>query len=240
MRRTSSPSSSRASPRPARRGEGVKPGRPGEAAPAYDEALDDLCARAFAGEAGAARLRPLLARYDAAIGVLHPEDPHHELLHALRIDWALVDAEVDGPGDTWAWRVARGRVATVRGQPIDGTIARSICGVFEVWRDREPWLREPTRGLCLPLADRVHLEAPPEGGPAAVWEMRIVVAGGRAFMCRPPLPYPLETVAVLREAAKFRLGGHGERLGHKLRRAWLHTARSTRADAAAIFAATLG
>ena len=217
----------------------MKRGRPGEAAPSYDEALDDLSARTFAGEAGAARLAPLLARYDAAIGALHPDDPHHELLHVLRTDWALLEAEVDGPGDTWAWRVARGRVARVRPQPIDGTIARSIGGVFEVWRAREPWLREPTRGLCLPLADRVHLEAPPQGGPAALWELRIVIAGGRAFMCRPPLPYPLETVPVLRDAAKFRLKGHGERLSHKLRRAWLHTARASRGDAAAILAATL-
>lgn len=212
---------------------------PGEAAPSYDDALDDLSARVFEGDAGTGRLRPLLSRYDAAIGALHPDDPHHELLHVLRTDWALLDAEVDGPGDTWAWRVARGRVPRVRSRPIDGTIARSICGVFEVWRAREPWLRDPTRGVCLPLADRVHLEATPEGGPAALWEMRIVVAGGRAFMCRPPLPYPLQALEVLRDAARFRLAGQGERLGHKLRRAWLHTARATRGDAAAIFAATL-
>ena len=70
----------------------------------------------------------------ALFGALHPDDPNHELLHVLRTDWALLDAEVDGPGDTWGWRVARGRVARVRPQPIDGTIARSISGVFEVWR----------------------------------------------------------------------------------------------------------
>ena len=111
--------------------------------------------------------------------------------------------------------------------------------MFEVWRAREPWLREPTRGLCMPLHDRVHLEPPPEGGPAALWELRVCIAGGRAFMCRPPLPYPLDALQAIRDAARLRLRGEGDALILKLRRAWLHTARASRADPHAVFSATL-
>lgn len=217
----------------------MKPGGPGEAAPDYEEALDELAARAFARDGGVARLQPLLDRFDAAMGALHPDDPHHALLHALRTDWALCEAELDGPGDTWAWRIARGRLPQVTPAAADGTIARSIAGLFEVWRGKEPWLREPTRGVCLPLADRVHLEPAPGGGPAALWELRICVAGGRAFMCRPPLPYPLEVLDVVRDAAGLRLRGRGDGLLVRMRRAWLSVARASRADPRAVFSAIL-
>src|SRR5690349_8757284 len=56
---------------------------------AAGEALDRLAAAVFAGERGRARVAPLLARFDAEVGVLDPEDPDFDLLQVSRMDWAL-------------------------------------------------------------------------------------------------------------------------------------------------------
>jgi hypothetical protein len=206
-------------------------------APSYDDALDDLAARLFAGDA-ASRVAPLLRRFEAEVGPLHADDPQYELWHALRLDWAMCDASLDHPGDTWAWRAVTGTVPGVAASAVDGTVARSIAGVFEVWPGREPWLRELTRGICLPLADHVRLEPVVDDGPAALWGLRICVAAQRAFLCRPPLPFPLAATVAIREAARRRLA-NGEDLLLKLYRAWLQHARATRADADGLFRAVL-
>ncbi len=207
-------------------------------APAYDDALDDLAARVFRDDAPD-RIEPLLSRFAEKVGPLLADDEQPQLWQALRVDWALCDAWLDHPGDTWAWRATMGRVDGVTPTPADGTVARSIAGVFEVWPGRTPWLREPTRGICLRLADHVVLQPPVDGeGPAALWGLRVCVAAESAFMCRPPLPFPLAALRPIRDAARRRLAGEPDLL-LRLYRGWLHFARASRADAEAIFEAVL-
>jgi hypothetical protein len=58
-----------------------------------------------------------------------------------------------GPGDTWAWRAAHGRVPGVEPDAAVQALARSQVGLFEVWPGRPAVLRGRIRGLCLRIDD---------------------------------------------------------------------------------------
>jgi hypothetical protein len=170
-------------------------------------ALDALGAAVFDGAAGAARLAPLLARFDAEVGVLGSDDPDFELIALARMDWALCDvpaggSEVGGiPGDTWAWRVLHGRVPGVRCEPtpLRAAAARSFCGLFEVFPGEPTWVRDRVSGVVVRLFDGVgpFPQAEP-AHPAALWELRLVPdPSGGCFVARPPIDYPIALLDAL-------------------------------------------
>jgi hypothetical protein len=90
----------------------------------WEAQLDRLAERVFGGEEGARRAAPLLARWDAAVGRTTAGDADHAALQAARVDWALCDAELDAPGETWAWRAAHGS-ASCSGPPTPTSASRS-------------------------------------------------------------------------------------------------------------------
>lgn len=167
----------------------------------WEAALDWLEEQVFGGPAGAARAAPLLARFDAAVGCYAGGDEGYELLQAARIDWALCDAEVPGggPGETWAWRAALGRVPGVTPTPLVRALAATQVGLFEVWPGEPLTLRDRVRGLCLRVREPVPWlgEAP---RVAALWEVRVALRPGGAYLCRPPIEYPLEILRMLQRA----------------------------------------
>lgn len=178
----------------------IAPG-PGDRWNEWEEWLDRLAERVFSGVEGAARAAPLLARWDAVVGRATPGDADYAALQAARIDWALCDAEVDGPGDTWAWRAAQGLVPEAPPDAAVQALARSQAGMFELWPGRPAQLRGRIRGLCLRV-DEPSLAAVrnERGGPLALWEVRVVFARGGVRMCRPPIAYPLEILPRLQVA----------------------------------------
>ncbi|MCA9706986.1 MAG: hypothetical protein KDK70_14125 [Myxococcales bacterium] len=205
----------------------------------YRDALDGLAAAVFDGEAGRHRLAPLLARWDDEAAPLRDEDPDYACWQVIRTDWALCDAwthDARGPGDTWARRAARGQLRGWVPGPDDLALASSVAGLFEVWPGRTPWLRDCIGGLCVGLADPVRLEPTGDDGPAALWEARVVIDGGRAHLCRAPLDYPLEILETVRarQLRRFAPGGRCPSLA-LLRRARLRWRRAERADAAVMF-----
>ncbi len=167
----------------------------------WEGQLDRLGEAVFAGAEGPARAAPLLARWDAQVGRLGSGDQDYTLLQAARVDWALCDAELGRPGETWAWRAAHGLVP---GAPPDAAVqalARSQVGLFEVWPGKPAVLRGRIRGLCLRIDDPA-LAAPlgERGRIAALWELRIVFTRAGARLCRPPIAYPLEILPRLKRA----------------------------------------
>lgn len=226
----------------------------------WDAILDALAATVFGSAAGQRRLAPLLARWDEHVGPLREEDPEHATWQAMRTDWALCDAAIEGPGDTWAWRMVTGRLdldcvetladvlpgqADVLGTATLGHAARSIAGLWLVHPGRRPWLCDALSGIGLELGSPMRLDAPPHraGDAIALWDARVVVAGGVAHLCRPPVAYPLEVVDEVRRAGLSRLSS-GTTSRHAvlmaLRRRWLHWARAPRADARLLFSALEG
>lgn len=234
----------------------------------WDAVLDALAAGVFGSPAGQRRLAPLLARWDDHVGPLREEDPEHPTWQAMRTDWALCDAAIDGPGDTWAWRVVTGRLdldpvqtlsevlaedapqpehdrAAVHAAAALGHAARSIAGLWLVHPGRRPWMCDALSGIGLELGSPMRLDAPPHrsGDAIALWDARVVVAGGVAQLCRPPVAYPLDVVKEVRRVGLSRLSS-GATSRHEvlmaLRRRWLHWARAPRADARLLFAALEG
>lgn len=213
----------------------------------WDTALDNLAATVFGGAAGRARIAPLLSRWNDAVGPLREEDPEHAIWQALRTDWALCDAALDGPGDTWAGRVAAGElpdVADVADVPdaADATVLRgSISGLWLVSAGRRPWLCDALSGIGVELLSPIRLldqPAPRPGGAVALWDARIVLADGVATLCRPPLAYPVEVIDEVRRQGLLRLSlAHVPRDAALLamRRKWLQWARAPRADARLLF-----
>ncbi|MCH9680032.1 MAG: hypothetical protein K0V04_01260 [Deltaproteobacteria bacterium] len=205
----------------------------------WGEALDGLAAAVFDGETGRRRLSPLLARWDDQAAPLRDEDPDYPRWQMIRADWALCDAlahDARGPGDTWARRAVAGQLPGWEGRATDGAVAASVAGLFEVWPGRLPWLRDCVGGLSVALTDPVHLEPTGDGGPAALWEARVVIEGGRAQLCRPPLPYPLEILSIVRDRQLRRFAPGGGRPSLSLlRRARLRWRRAERADPAVMF-----
>ena len=199
----------------------------------FADLLDDLASRVFGGEEGEGRLRPLLDRWEREVGRIQEDDEQREVLQAVRTDWALCEADPDAP---WLRRVLAGAVADVppddRWRPLLGT----HVGLFEVWPGPQAWLRDVRSGLSVRLADPVRVEPLPEGGPAALWEVRIAIVDGAAQMCRPPLSYPLGVLDPLHDhnRARFETGVPPVSL-LRLRRYWLQFQRAPRAEPAAIF-----
>jgi hypothetical protein len=202
-----------------------------------EDDLDALAEAVFGTPAGRGRLEPLLRRWDQEVGPMHEDDPHRELWHAIRVDWALCDAEIAGgrgSGDTWAARAASGLVEGIEAHARWRAVSSTMVGLFEVWPSEPPFLRDRLRGSCMPLHDEVRLVAGEEG-PAALWEVRVCIVGGHARLCRSPLPYPLELLPLLEQANADRFAGSSPLPWSKLRRAWLAHHRATRADPVAIF-----
>lgn len=205
----------------------------------WGDALDELAAAVFDGEQGRSRLAPLWARWDDEAAPLRDEDPDYSSWQMIRTDWALCDApahDATGPGDTWARRAASGRLPGWEPREADIALATSISALFEVWGGSVPWLRDCARGVCVALADPVLLEPVEGDGPAALWEARVVIEGGRAHLCRPPLHYPLEILETVRDRAlrRFTPGGRPLSLS-SVRRARLRWRRAERADARVMF-----
>ncbi|MEM9457995.1 MAG: hypothetical protein AAGF11_27700 [Myxococcota bacterium] len=205
----------------------------------WGDALDELAAAVFDGERGRHRLAPLWARWDDEAAPLRDEDPDYARWQVIRTDWALCEAlahDARGPGDTWARRAVRGQLPGWTPRPEDRALASSVAGLYEVWPSRTPWLRDCVGGLCVALADPVWLEPTGDGGPAALWEVRIVIEAGRAHLCRAPLAYPLEILPVVRRRQLRRFTPGGQCLSLPLlRRARLRWRRAERADAAVMF-----
>jgi hypothetical protein len=203
------------------------------------DALDELAAAVFDGELGRRRVIPLFARWDDEAAPLRDEDPDYARWHVIRTDWALCEAlahDAVGPGDTWARRALQGRVAGWRPQARHRTVAATVVGLYEVWPGKVPWLRDCVGGLCVALADPVWLEPVGKDEPAALWEARVVLVDGRAHLCRPPLPYPLEVLEALRDRQLRRFVPGGRALSLSLlRRARLRWRRAERADASVMF-----
>lgn len=167
------------------------------------EALDNLCEAVFDGPDGRARLDPLVEQFDASVGVIRQFDDQWPLWQAIRTDWALCEATVPGgqPGETWAFRLAAGRVSGLIVTPEERAVADSIAGLFEVFRagdGRRPRVivRNALTGLVVELAE--PLEGLAEGtGALALWETRVVLLDDGAHLCRPPLVYPLALASAL-------------------------------------------
>jgi hypothetical protein len=205
----------------------------------YGDALDELAAAVFDGELGRRRITPLLHCWDDEAAPLRDEDPDYARWQMIRMDWALCEAlahDATGPGDTWARRALRGRVAGFVPQERHLAVAATVAGLFEVWPGKVPWMRDCVGGLSVALADPVRLEPVGDDEPAALWEARLAIVGGKAHLCRPPLSYPLEVLETVRDRQlrRFAPGGRMPSLA-LLRRARLRWRRAERADATVMF-----
>lgn len=208
-----------------------------EAAPGFwGEALDRLGEAVFGDAIGRRRAAPLLEVQDGIIGGLGLGDQPHELLQAHRVDWALCDMQAPGggPGETWASRAARGRVAGVPATPVVRALASSVVGIFEVWRAGGALiLRERLSGVV------AHLAAEEEpwqiDGEVGLWETRIVLRPAGARLCRRPIAYPPEILPWLERAALRRWTGVMSVDLLDLRRMWLLWRRSGGGDPAEHF-----
>lgn len=168
----------------------------------FGERLDALAQSVFAGEAGRARVAPLLERFDRRVGAPRADDADPERLHAVRVDWALCDASItDGMGagmgaasvgDTWARRAAAGLVPGVEPHEDWARLASSVARVFEMWPGRPTLARDVLGGLLIPLAEPVVGLEEQAGHPAALWELRVVLGPDGAHTCRPAIDYPLD------------------------------------------------
>lgn len=191
------------------------------------DALDDLATGVFG--ASPDRLQPLLAKWDAEVGAMRAEDPQTGLMIATRLDWALVDAPVSGDphGRSWCARAACGEVDDVD-PALAALCSRTHVGLFEVWpAHRCAWLRDRIAGICVRLTDPLALPSAPRG-PAALWEVRVIIEDGVASLCRAALDYPLALVDGLPEPAAP--GRDRSDLWARLRRGRLKHARTPKLD----------
>jgi hypothetical protein len=204
---------------------------------ALDDALDRWSAALFGGELGGARLQPLLALWEREIGAVRGEDPELEVLHAVRVDWALCEAL--GPGETRPWCV-RDDAEGVLEPVLRDAVRRSWVGLFEVWPHRGgagAWLRDRLGGACATLQGPVDVAIAAEG-PSALWELRVVIKDGALHACRRPIAYPLALVDLLGEGDAPQ-PGRPARLLQVLRRTRLWQLRAPRVDPRSVFAEAL-
>ncbi len=200
---------------------------------AWAELLDGAATLVFGDARGRARLEPLLERWNTAVGAVREDDGQRELLQAVRTDWALCDA-VGEDGRSWLARLVDGEL-DLPVRPELAALRRSHVGLFEVFPGKVSWLRDLRAGLCVPVLDPLSTPAEPHG-PAAVWEVRVVVEEGVAQLCRPPLPYPMALLSKLRERSRARFEDADRRLRWEtLRRGWLQYSRARRADPQLLF-----
>ncbi|MEM6290281.1 MAG: hypothetical protein AAGA54_03420 [Myxococcota bacterium] len=194
--------------------------------------LDEAAARVFDGEAGRARLAPLLERWDDEVGAIREDDALRELLQAVRTDWALCDVP-RRDGRPWLHHLLEGAFGTIpdRWRPL----ARNHVGLFEVFPGAVSWLRDLRAGLSVPVLDA--LPQPPEpDGPAAIWEARVILSEGTAVLARPPLAYPMQMHPTFVAKSEARFGAAQPKLPWAaLRRGWLHVSRARRADPRTLF-----
>jgi hypothetical protein len=191
--------------------------------------LDQLATAVFGDAAGRARLAPLLQRWNDDVGELRPEDPQTGLMIATRLDWALVDAGAtdDAHGRSWCAIAASGELEGVERNGAARCL-RTHVGLFEVWPAyRCSWLRDRVAGVCVRLVESLALPQA-DRGPAALWEVRVLVEDGVATLCRPALDYPLQLVEMLPEPASP--GSDRADLWVRLRRGRLKHARTPKLD----------
>ncbi len=194
--------------------------------------LDEVASFVFEGAAGAARLAPLLERWNDEVGTIREDDEQRELLQAIRTDWALCDAAT-GDGRPWLHRALEGELGPIA-DPWR-VLRRHHVGLFEVFPGKVSWLRDLRGGLCVPVLEPVPLHSEPSG-PAALWEVRVVLVEGTAVLARAPLAYPMEILGVVLERSRARFGSASPKLRWPaLRRGWLHNSRARRADPRVLF-----
>jgi hypothetical protein len=197
----------------------------------WEVALDDLGEQVFAGTG---RADPLLARFAAEVGQYAGLDEGYLTLQAARVDWALCEAQIGGPGETWALRAATGRVPGIEPSPVAWALATSQVGLFEVWQGTPLLLRDRLRGLCV----HVHEPAPWLGEGrrlAALWEVRVVILPEGARLCRPPIEYPLAIAPLLQRAHERHWRTPGAIDLQRLRRARLLWSRDRKGEAREYF-----
>lgn len=219
----------------------AKPHR--DPAPEHPGSRLDAIARAlFDHDEGRARLAPQLSRFDATVGPILDDDDDREVLLAIRLDWALCDAPLEGdPHDTWLARVLDGRVPGLAPHDDWAELRALHAGLFEVWPGRGgTFLRDLVHGLSLPLDERFDFE-PAAGShgtePAALWDVRLWLGPGGVQLVRPPLAYPLAVLPIVRDAMARRFRpGHRPLDLLRLRRAWLEWQRRPRLPPTTLFA----
>ncbi len=190
--------------------------------------LDAWAAAAFDGDEGARTLAPWLERWRDEIGDVRPDDPQFEAWAEARTDWALVDMDA-------------GR-ATIDRDPSFRIVATSWVGVFEVWPTegavRLAWVRDRVGGACGRLAIPIDLRREPSG-PAALWELRVIVQDGVLVPCRAPVAYPVALVGAWPDAPVVPDPARPSRVLTALRRARLRHARTPRMDPVLAYGAAL-
>lgn len=197
------------------------------------ELLDAAARAVFDSVDGRARLAPLLASFDAAVGRFLEDDAPRDLLLAIRLDWALCDAtpsDARDAADTWLRRAAAGELPDVPPDPAWEPLLATHASVFEVWPTSDgAFLRDIVRGVCLPLVEPMGLHPAPRG-PAAVWDARLIVTSDGARLCRAPLLYPLDVLTLLHRyaTATFEAAFEPATCVLPLRRAWLAVHRQPR------------
>lgn len=174
----------------------------------WEDALDSLGEAVFGGARGHRRAESLLVALDRIVGGLSLGDKPYAMLQGHRVDWALCEmlAPGGGPGETWAWRAAKGVLPEVVATPIVDALASSVVDLFEVWRARETLaLRGRFSGIVTHLAAAEHAYEIEAG--LGLWEARVVLLADGAHICRGPLAYPVEILPWLERATEQRWGG---------------------------------
>lgn len=194
--------------------------------------LDEAAAWAFGDGPGLERLQSSLDRWDEEVGHVREDDALRELLQAVRSDWALCDV-LSEDGRPWISRLVAGDLGAV--PDAWSALLRNHVGLFEVYPGKVSWLRDLRGGLCVPVLDPLPLPAEPDG-PAALWEVRVVLRDGAAQLARPPLSYPMELLEDFRSRSRSRFGAAQPKLRWPaLRRGWLQYSRARRADPRVLF-----
>jgi hypothetical protein len=191
---------------------------------ARSAALDAWAAATFEGDDGARVLAPWLVRWRDEVGDVRGDDPQFEAWAEARTDWALVD-------------MAAG-MSTLDREPQWRELATSWVGVFEVWPTEgarpEAWLRDRIGGTCMRLGIPIDLRREPDG-PAALWELRVIVEGARLMPCRRPVAYPRALAAAWPAMRVVPDPLRPQRMLAALRRARLRHSRTPRMDPVAAY-----